>query len=408
MEETSLNVFSFEDQSGSDNDEPPDPTPLPAGLWRVAVIANLKISQQSELTPEAPADAGAEFDKPETIQAICNAIESDHHRAIFLNADATLPAKLSKFIPNICFNIAEGFGGDCREAQVPALLELLSIPYTASRVMANAIGLDKTMTKKVWRDSGLPIADFQEFVTGDEPMNPRLQFPLFVKPAREGTGMGMGTRSIVNTEAELRQQVNWIIESYKQPALVEEYLSGREFTVAVLGREDALTFTRHPEWYQPDGFARLPIEEVDHSTSITPGVYGIETKSMPIGGEGVPSFLCPAPIDAETTRQLQDLAIAAHKAIGTLDISRVDIRFAADGTPRLIEINTLPGLTPDFSDICVMANAAGIGYQDLILEILYLGASRFGMLTSEWQINQSSVEFPVVEQVRVRPPLEKK
>ncbi len=377
-----LNV-SDQEQAAPEGDDPPDPNPLPAGLWRVAVIANVKVNQGVSLHSHEPADAGAEFDKPETIQSICNAIETDRHHTIFLNADATLPLKLSKLLPDICFNIAEGIGGDAREAQVPALLELLHIPYTASRVLANAISLDKTMTKRIWRDAGLPIADFQEFVTGDEALDPKLHFPLFVKPAREGTGMGMNGKSIVQNEEDLYYQVNWVLKTYRQPALVEEYLPGREFTVAVLGREDALDFTRHPEWYQTDGFARLPIEEVDHSTSVTPGVYGNLTKSMPLGGEGVPGFICPAPISPELTRHMQELAIQAHNAIGALDISRVDMRMAADGAPRLIEINTLPGLTPDFSDICVICNAAGISYQELIHEILYLGASRFGLITHE-------------------------
>jgi D-alanine-D-alanine ligase len=136
--------------------------------------------------------------------------------------------------PDICFNSAEGLGGDAREAQVPALLEMLGIPYTGSRVLANGISLDKTLTKRIWRDRRLPVAPFQEFNTVDDPLRADLKFPLFVKPSREGTGMGVDNNAIVNAEKELRERVSYIIETYQQPALVETYLSGREFTVGIL------------------------------------------------------------------------------------------------------------------------------------------------------------------------------
>ncbi|RPJ48523.1 MAG: D-alanine--D-alanine ligase, partial [Chloroflexi bacterium] len=177
------------EQQEQEIDEPPGIRPRPARPWRVAVIANVK--GETSLPHDGPPDAGAEVDGMDTIQAIRSAIESDGHVTSFLPADSNLPDRLKKFYPDICFNIAEGLGGDAREAQVPALLEMLHIPYTASRVQANAVGLDKTMTKRIWRDMGLPTAAFQEFITGDEPLSRRLHFPIFVKPAREGTGMGM-------------------------------------------------------------------------------------------------------------------------------------------------------------------------------------------------------------------------
>ncbi|NTV37086.1 MAG: D-alanine--D-alanine ligase, partial [Anaerolineaceae bacterium] len=198
-------------------DEPPGTSPRPARSWRVAVIANIK--GESVLPASSPADAGAEFDKKETIQAIQAAIESDGHSTVFIPANANLPFALREFCPDICFNIAEGEGGDGREAQVPALLEMMHIPYTASRVEANAIGLDKTMTKRIWRQQGLPTAVFQEFATGNEPIDPELSYPLFVKPAREGTGMGMGADSVVHNDDQLRRRVRWVIETYNQPAL---------------------------------------------------------------------------------------------------------------------------------------------------------------------------------------------
>jgi D-alanine-D-alanine ligase len=351
--------------------------------WKVAVLANVK-DVRLPLPAEVPPDAGADFDSMETIQGIQAALETDGHRSLFIPADRDLPYALKKYKPDICFNFAEGLGGDAREAQVPALLEMLKIPYTGSRVLTNAISLDKTLTKRIWRDRRLPVAPFQEFVTGDEPMRPEMHFPLFVKPAREGTGMGVDTKAIVTNEVELRERVHYVVRIYKQPALVEHFLPGREFTVGILGRSDSKVFSRHPEWYGDDGFHRFPIMEIGHKDdAITPGIYSKAAKSKDVGEEGAPDFLCPAPIDADLNKKLQHLAWRAHNILGALDYSRVDIRLDAEGQPRLMEINTLPGLTKDYSDLCLICNADGIAYEDFILEILHLGASRWEMLTPQ-------------------------
>lgn len=371
-------LVSLQEQESQDSEKPPSTRPRPVRPWRVAVIANTR--GHSSPTDHQAGDAGAEFDKPETIQAICSAIETDGHTTIFLQADATLPSELQQFCPDICFNIAEGLGGDAREAQTPALLEMLHIPYTASRVLANALGLDKTMTKRLWNEAGLPTAAFQEFQREDEALDPKMSYPMFVKPAREGTGMGMDDRSIVYNTRQLRGRIAWVLKTYQQPALVEEYLPGREFTVAVMGRPKASLYSRKPEAYQADGFIRFPVLEVDNNETITPGVYGYLTKTLHNGEEGVPEFICPAPIPYRFAARLQNLAIRAHQAIGALDVSRVDMRLDTGGQPRLIEINTLPGLSPGFSDLCVIASAMGWTYTDLILEILYLGASRYNLL----------------------------
>ena len=347
--------------------------------WKVAVLANVK-DEDEELPPGVPPDAYADFDSMETIQSIRDAIESDGHATEFIAADQNLPFALRKYNPDICFNIAEGLGGDAREAQVPALLEMFRIPYTGSRVLTNGISLDKTLTKRIWRDRRLPVAAFQEFITGEEPLRPELVFPLFVKPAREGTGMGVDARALVKNERELRERIKWVIEKYEQPALVEDFLSGREFTVGILGRPNAKLFSRNPEWYEKDGFLRLPVLELDHSKSVTPNIYSGAAKAKRVHEKGAPAYLCPADIEPEMSKKLQHLAWRAHILLGALDVSRTDIRLDEKESPRLIEINTLPGLTPDYSDLCLQAKAHGISYNDLILDILYLGASRWNMV----------------------------
>ena len=347
--------------------------------WKVAVLANIKDDKIAK--PEGvPPDAFADFDHIETIDSIRAALETDGHQTVFIQADIDLPYSLRDEKPDICFNIAEGLGGDAREAQVPALLEMLQIPYTGSRVLTNGISLDKTLTKRIWRDRRLPVAPFQEFSIGDEPLRSDLEFPLFVKPAREGTGMGVDMNAIVNNEKELRERAEYIINTYQQPALVETFLPGREFTVGILGRADAKIYSRHPEWYEKDGFHRFPILELDMTRSVTPMVYSQEAKSKDVGEEGAPGYFCPANIEPELEKKLKYFALRAHIILNALDVSRTDVRLDAQGNPRVMEINTLPGLTPNYSDLCLQSKAEGIRYEDLILEILYLGASRWGMI----------------------------
>jgi D-alanine-D-alanine ligase len=356
--------------------------------WRVALVGNIK--GKTILPPNAPHDAEAEFDSESTIQAICQAIESGGHHAFFLTGDATLPTQLQKAKPDICFNFAEGLCGDAREAQVPALFELLGFPYTGSRVLASAISLNKTLTKQVWRLKGLPTAPFQEFHRADEPLDAALQFPLFAKPVSEGTGKGIDENALVQNERQLRRRLDYLLDTYKEPALVETFLPGREFTVAVLGRSDAALYSRLPQTYASDGFHRFHPEEIDCRNAATSNIYSYQNKTINLDDPRSGRFVCPAPIDTALEEELNTLAIQAHQAIGALDISRVDFRCDADGNPQLMEINTMPGMAPNFSDYCLIINASHFAYQDLILEVLYLAAGRWGLLPSYTQQDAQS------------------
>lgn len=359
-------------------EEPPGQLSHPRPRWLVAVVANIK--GESALPPESPPDAGAEFDRTETISAIQQAIETAGHRTVFVPADQNFPNKIREIKPDICFNIAEGLQGEGREAQIPAILELFGIPYTASRVVANAISLEKTLTKRLWRDAGLPVVPFQEFHNAEDPIRPGFKFPLFVKPSREGTGMGVDLEAVVNDTEELRRRVAYVIATYHQPALVETFLPGREFTVGVLGTRDIKKITQRPHLYEKDGFHRFPILEIESQRSITPGVYGYRAKSKDLWEKGAPGYICPADLDQKLVDRLQRLALRAHRVIGAKDVSRIDFRLDAEGNPYLLEINTLPGLNPSISDLCIMADAEGFPYAHLILEILDMAAARFGLL----------------------------
>lgn len=347
--------------------------------WRVAVLANTK-NENLPQSPDLPPDAYGDFDSIQTIELIRKTIESDDHDTRFILADENLPYALKEYNPDICFNYAEGIWGDAREAQTPSLLEMLNIPYTGSRLLTNGIALDKTLTKRIWRDLGLPVAPFQEFSTGEESLAPELHFPLFIKPAREGSGMGIDNNSIVLTESELRERVKYIIATYKQPALVETFLPGNEYTVGQVGGSYAKRFSRHPEWYDESGFHQMPVLELDSLNSATPGIYSYAAKAELPGERGAPEYICPTVIEPELERDLLHIGLQAHIALNALDVSRVDIRLDTNGKPCLLEINPIPGLTPGYSDICIQAAAEGIKHEELVLEILYLAAGRWGLL----------------------------
>lgn len=346
-----------------------------AGL-RIALIHNLK--QHVPVAADAPADALAEYDSLETVEAIRDALLAGGHQTVCLEADETLLDTVREAAPDICFNVAEGLRGDAREAQVPAMLEILGIPYTGSRVLAQAISLDKAVTKRLWREAGLPTAPFQVLERGDERLDPKLSFPLFVKPLREGTGMGINGSSVVCDAFALRRQAAWVIAAYRQPALVEGYLPGREFTVGLVGNRPAPGERRRNGLYAEHGYHLFPVLEIDATHSVGRGLYHAAAKAYSPGEVGAPLYLCPATIPRDLERTLERLAIEAFETIGALDLGRVDFRLDADGEPCLLEINTLPGLNPRVSDLCIMAAAEGFAYRDLIGEILNLAMERYG------------------------------
>ncbi|HNY84825.1 MAG TPA: hypothetical protein PKK82_08190, partial [Anaerolineaceae bacterium] len=192
--------------------------------FRVAVLANLK--KNAPCFEGMSEDQWDDLDSESTVLAIRDAIRQGGHEAEFLEADETIIDTVRDYAPDICFNIAESHFGDSREAQIPAILEKLRIPYTGSKVLCLALTLDKPMTKRILAWHGLRTPAFQSFERFDEPLDEDLHFPLFVKPAREGTGMGISYESIVHDEYELRKQIEYIIKRYHQTALVETFIEG--------------------------------------------------------------------------------------------------------------------------------------------------------------------------------------
>ena len=346
--------------------------------WRVALLYNLKY--HAPVASNAPLDALAEYDSEETVTTLAEALRAGGHEALPLEGDVTLLDTIRQVNLDICFNICEGHRGDARESQVPALLEMLGIPYTGSKVLAHALSLDKAAAKHIWQDLGFPTGPFQVFHRGDEPLDQHLAFPLFVKPVREGSGMGINRRSIVHDEAELREQAHWVIQTYRQPTLVEGYLPGREFTVGLIGNTLTPGQRRWSNLYDEWGFHLFPVLEIDSTVGAGQGLYNTAAKSYYPGEEGAPLYLCPADIPPVLESELKYLAVAAFETIGALDVARVDFRLGTDGQPYLLEINTLPGLNPTLSDLCIMARTEGMDYTELINEILNLACERYSLV----------------------------
>jgi len=360
---------------------------------KIALLANLK--KNAPTRPGDTADRWDDLDSAATIEAILNALRAGGHEAQFFEAQIQSPydlvAQLDAYDPDLCFNIAEGHFGDSREAQIPALLDMLERPYTGSRVLTLTLSLDKPMTKRVLRYHGLPTPEFQVFESADDPIDhdllneaEELAFPLFVKPSREGTSVGISARSIVRTVAELREGVAEQIARYRQPILAEHYIDGRELTVGVVGNLGRVVARRLNDRHLPDdlppSLTFLPVMEID-TGAYDASEAGLYTNRMKTDLVDEFRYHCPTPIDPQLAYQLNLLTAAVFRVTGCKDVARVDFRLdALTGTPYILEINPLPGLNPDYSDLVIQARAAGWTYTQLVNTIVDEAAFRYGML----------------------------
>lgn len=333
---------------------------------RIALLHNLaENAPQSMLN--APHDALYELDHPHNVAAYKAALEAGGHEVFPMEGNADLVYRLKDLSIDLCYNTCEGFRGDSREAQVPALLEMLGYPYTGSKVMTLALTLNKAMTKRILAYHGLPTSAFQEFASADDPIDLRLaaEYPLFAKPNSEGTGMGISERSILHNESELRTQVAYLLQAYHEPVLVEKYVEGNDVTVGVVGN-----------W--PD-LHIFPISMIDNSLYEVTGihVYGSELK---VDQADAYQYHCPALLPDELADELRRLAVETMRATNTLDFARVDFRLDRHNhnKPYILEINSLPGITP-ISDLTLMAQADGWTHADLVYSVLEAALRRMGL-----------------------------
>ncbi|MBI3244367.1 MAG: hypothetical protein HYZ49_18970 [Chloroflexi bacterium] len=348
------------------------------GGLRVALLYNLAENAPSD--PNAPPDSLDELDSEKNVKAYAAALRAAGHTVFPMEGDASLPAKLKRNKIDVCFNTCEGYRGDSREAQVPALLEMLGVPYTAARVLGLALTLDKAMTKRVLAHHGLPTPRFQEFLTPDDPLDPTLRFPLFLKPNREGTGKGITSKSIVNDEAELREYVDYLIKHYHQSVLVEQYVDGRDLTCGLVGNLEpwalnapipikALVPKDGQTGVDYAGVHFFPISEVDY-TVYPPGTEPVYSNKLKIELADDYHCLCPAPIPEDTAAELRRLTLEVFRLTQSQDMARVDFRLdRRTRQPQILEINALPGITP-ISDLSLCAYAEGWTHADLIVAVM--------------------------------------
>ena len=348
----------------------------------VVVLANLKANAPGDAG--TPPDAWAELDSETTTSAIVAALEEAGHRATFLEGDLSLVERLPALEPDICFNICEGHWGDSRESHVPALLEMLRIPYTGAGVLGLGLTLDKPLTKRVLSYHGLPTPAFQVFHRADEAIASGLEFPLFVKPSREGSSLGVTASSIVHDEAELRAQLARQLARFRQPILVERFIRGREVTVGVIGNVADGFRERVPEdgpaGAVAPGLRLLPPLEVELHR-YPHGQSGVYTSGIKWDPGDVYYYSCPAPLPPSLTARLGLLAATAFRVTGCQDVARIDFRLdaAAGDEPYVLEVNALPGLGPGYSDLVLAAAADGMSYPKLINAIFDAACRRHGL-----------------------------
>jgi len=307
--------------------------------------------------PERLDDTYAEWDSEETIDAVKSALEAGGHDVIPIEADRDAFEHLKSENPEFVFNVAEGNGGVSRESQIPSMLEMLNIPFTGSDSITTGICHDKSRCKEILSYYKIPnskffIADAVHNIDG------KISFPKFVKPLHEGSSKGIYNSSVVNNFAGLRNEIIRIKECYNQPSLVEDYLTGKEFTVAMLGNGDDVKV--------------LPIVEINLD-SVPDGfnkIYSYEVKWFFDTRESrLDIFKCPAEIDPDLQREIEKVCKKTFKALRLRDWARIDLRLDENNVPNVVEVNPLPGILPDPADNSCYPKAArhaGYNYVEMI------------------------------------------
>jgi D-alanine-D-alanine ligase len=315
-------------------------------------------------------DYYAEWDEWETINAVKNSLEK-FHEVILIEADINAYKKFIDEKPDIVFNIAEGGLGFSREAQIPAILDFLNIPYTASDPLTLSICLNKARTKEILSYYKIPTARFSLINSSNELLNSKLNFPIIIKPVAEGSSKGVFNSSLIYSFEQVNGFIDKYVEQYQQPLIAEEFLEGREFTVALMGNGNELEVLPIVEI----NFAALPKE-------LNP-IYSYEAKWIFDSPQHqLDMYLCPADIDKDLENKIKQTCIDTFNALNCKDWSRIDIRLDKNNIPHVIEVNPLPGILPDpKNNSCYpkSARTAGLDYDEMINNVLYFALKRYGM-----------------------------
>ncbi|MFH1577791.1 MAG: ATP-grasp domain-containing protein [Candidatus Omnitrophota bacterium] len=309
-----------------------------------------------------PHDASAEFDQPATVDLIEQAISSLGYQVKRIGNIFSLIENLKQLDDiDMVFNISEGLSGRNRESQVPIILEIKNIPYVGSDGLTLALTLDKLMAKRIFRSEGISTPRFFEVKEANSLIDTdHFQFPLIVKPRFEGSSKGIDASMRVSDLDQLIDRSAHIINTYKQPALVEEFIKGREFTVAIVGNEP-------PEVLTP---VQIKIE----------GELELGDKFYTFGHiySNKLEYVCPAPIDKTLEEKLKELAGRVYQAVDCRDFGRVDFRVDQQGNPYVLEINPLPCLAAE-DVFMLLSKVGGITYPEMIGKILGSAFKRYSL-----------------------------
>lgn len=299
----------------------------------------------------------AEFDRPDTIDSLENALRQLGHQTERIgNVHALVAALSSGKRWDLVFNIAEGLHGVAREAQIPALLDAYEIPYTFSDPLVMALTLHKGVTKRVLRDLGVPTTDF--FLVDREADIPKvsLPFPVFAKPVAEGTAKGIDGNSMIKTCDDLECVCRRLLREFRQPVLVEPYLPGREFTVGITGTGDDASVV-----------GTLEVILLDQAE---PHSYTYVNK------ERCEELVKYVQIHDAEAKEAEAISLDAWRGLQCRDAGRVDLRTDAHGRIQVMEVNPLPGLHPEHSDLPILATQAGMPYLELIRRLMQSAEKR--------------------------------
>jgi len=305
-------------------------------------------------------EEAAEFDSEETIEGIENALQNLGFTTERIGNIGDLTIALAAgYRWDIVFNIAEGVYGTGREAQVPALLDAYKIPYVFSDPLVLCLTLHKGMTKHVVRDCGIPTAPFKVVENIADIKKINLTYPLFIKPVAEGTGKGISGKSLIKNAKELAQWTEVLLEQFKQPVLVEEYLPGREFTVGIVGTGE-----------QAKAVGLMEVHIIDKSEDAIYSLFNKENYETRV------EYSVP---EKAVAKLCYKVALDAWRALGCKDGGRVDLRMDKNGIPNFIEVNPLAGLNPLHSDLPILAYKAGMTYLDLMGKIMESATQRLNI-----------------------------
>lgn len=293
----------------------------------------------------------AEFDREETVIAIESTLQKIGYNTVRIGNIKQLTQELvSGKKWDIVFNICEGMYGIGREAQVPAILDAYNIPYVFSGPLVLALTLHKAMTKAVVRDAGVPTPAYFVVHNTKEIEQVNLPYPLFAKPLAEGTGKGIDMRSVIENGAQLKERCVYLLDRFKQPVLVETYLSGREFTVGIVGTGAAAR--------------SVGVMEIILNEKAEKNVYSYVNKEE--CEELVEYVLVSGPVADECIK----VSLDAWRTLGCEDAGRVDVRHDKNGVPNFIEVNPLAGIHPEHSDLPILSTKNGISYPELMKMIM--------------------------------------